>query len=267
MKCSKCHSEIPQNAKFCPNCGEKIETTPIIKDVKENKKSNKESMMLFILVLCMIAASIYFIFAEHPSSFQSVALSSASPAATAHSAAPPPPKYTDTEKEAAREKVREILGDQYKRYDEVKKISFYTPWKNGKIPARDGIYWTVTEKDGGLTLHTIIVNFSTDTEWIFWYKLDFSTTEGNWIYTITGSFPEQDSGGKSTEIVMGGKYEELSVPFNELEKGYKLLVNGTNSIIRLEGKNSYFDYHLTQHDIDYLKQGIELDNQLKIIRS
>lgn len=193
------------------------------------------------------------------------AASTQSKASSAAYSASSTPKYTEEQKQNAKQRIQEILDSQNQQYDEVKKITLYFPWDNYSIPAKTGIYWIASNEKGDLHLLTKVIQFSTNTEWVFWNKLNFSTDEGNWVYRIKGNFPEQNSGGKSTTIVMGGKYESLGLQFSELKKGYQLLVNGTNPIIRFEGNNSYYDYHLTSDDIAYLKQGIELDDLMKIV--
>ena len=64
MNCKKCHSQLPQNAKFCPQCGEKIvvkhkdparkvstsskESSPLV------KKSNAYTFILFAVIAAFV---------------------------------------------------------------------------------------------------------------------------------------------------------------------------------------------------------------------
>lgn len=100
--------------------------------------------------------------------------------------------------------------------------------------------------------------------WVFWDKIIFSTNEQNWEYSI-GSFVGQSGGGKSIEIVWGGKYEFLDLPFSKLNKGFSMLTSGKNSIIRLQGKENQFDYRPTEKDLNNFKNALKFEADSQVI--
>ncbi len=173
-------------------------------------------------------------------------------------------EITMEQKKQATGEILRILGAMPQNKDEVEKKIWYQPWGNKAYPAKNAIYWYAGNKDDHVWMRAFIVNFSTDMGWVFWDKIIFSTTEKNWEYKIKNVFAGQSGGGKSTDIVRGGKYETLDIPIAEVIQGYKLLINGNNPIIRLEGKERYYDYKLTKTDIEHLKTGIYLYEQLQV---
>jgi len=171
---------------------------------------------------------------------------------------------------AASQEILQILGSLPTEIDNVEKITWYQPWGSGPFPAEDNIYWYAGSKDNEVRLRTLIVNFSSDSSWIFWDRVIFSTDQGRWEYDIR-SYKGEEKGGKKTEVVMGGKYETLDVPYYNLSKGYQLLIDGTNPIIRLEGKQYYSDIQITPAQMEKVKQGARLNYLLaetygKIVR-
>jgi len=170
----------------------------------------------------------------------------------------------DEQRKTANKEVIDELGTFVKKVDEVEKSEWYTPWHDG-YPAETAIYWYV-----GLTPQDYVnqriklVHFSSGTNWVFWDNVTFSTAEKNWKHEI-GSFAGQSGNGKSTQIVMGGKYETLDVPFEKLLEGIKLVTSGTNPIIRLSGKQYVHDIRLTDTDIQNLKRALIFYENSKII--
>lgn len=169
----------------------------------------------------------------------------------------------EQKKQASSETIR-ILNNMPKKTDEVEKMSWFTPWGTGSYPAEDAVYWYAGRKGNDVWLRAKIVNFTSSMGWVFWDKVIFSTTDKNWEYEIKDNFAGQTGGGKHTQVVMGGKYETLDVPLKDLYEGYKLLITGKNPIIRLKGKEGKYDYRLTGDDLEHIKTGIYLYDQLKV---
>ena len=174
------------------------------------------------------------------------------------------------DKKAASQEILQILGALPMRKDEVEKTNWYQPWGDREYPAEDNVYWYAGNKNDQVWMRTLIVNFSSDIDWVFWDKLIFSTDQGRWEYNI-GSFAGQSGNGKHTQVVMGGKYETLDVPYYNLFRGYQLLVDGTNPIIRLQGKEYHVDIRISPAQMETIKQGVRLSYLLsktegKIIR-
>ena len=169
----------------------------------------------------------------------------------------------EQKKQASAEIIR-ILNSMPQQTDEVEKLTWYKPWGSGGYPAQDAVYWYAGKKNDSVWMRAKIVNFTSSTGWVFWDKITFSTADKNIEYKIKDCFAGQSGGGKSTQIVYGGKYETLDVPFSDLDEGYRLLVNGKNPIIRLTGREHYYDYRLTENDINHLKTGIYLFDQMKV---
>jgi alanine-alpha-ketoisovalerate/valine-pyruvate aminotransferase len=176
-----------------------------------------------------------------------------------------PPIPTMEDKKKASAEVLKIIGEMPYKTDEVEKMTWYTPWGKGSYGAQDAIYWYVGRKQDNVWMRALIVNFTKSMDWVFWDKVIFSTAEKNWEYKLKNVFAGQSGGGKHTQIVMGGKYETMDVPYEEVKTGYELLIKGTNPIIRLSGNEHHYDYKLTQEDINHLKTGVYLANELKII--
>ena len=63
---------------------------------------------------------------------------------------------------------------------------------------------------------------------------------------------------------MGGKYEFFDVTFDKLAPGIKILIEGTNPTIRLQGKEAKYDYIVPESQIEHLKAGYQLYEDLKV---
>lgn len=166
-------------------------------------------------------------------------------------------------KEQAILEIKRILNSVPQSKDEVEKTIWYKPWGNDNLPAKDGVYWYAIEKDGKINLYAMLVNYTNGIDWVFWDRVIFSTENENWKYDIKNCFAGQSGGGKGTKIVMGGKYEYLNARFDDLEKGFLLLVKSSKPIIRFQGERSHYDYYLTQEDINLFNTGLYLNEQLK----
>ena len=169
-------------------------------------------------------------------------------------------------KEKAKAEVLKILNSMSSHTDQVEKVTWYTPWSGENYPAESAIYWYAAKKDNRVWLRAKIVHYSSGINWVFWDKAIFSTPEKNWTYQIKNVFAGQSGGGKSTQIVMGGKYETLDANFEELKPGYQLLANSKGpNVIRLEGKEYKFDYKPDNTDLSHIKTGLYLYEQLSLI--
>ncbi len=166
--------------------------------------------------------------------------------------------------EDANSEMKEILQNFYVQTDEVEKMTWYMPYQE-VYPAETRLYWYAGVKEKHIWERAKMVHFSDDMDWVFWKKLIFSTDQGRWEYnlkTIIG----QD-GEKDTQIVMGGKYETADIPFDEIKPGIKLLITGTNPIIRLKGEKHHKDYYLSTDEIEYLKTGYRLSDLQEVTKN
>lgn len=169
-------------------------------------------------------------------------------------------------KEKAKAEVVKILNSMSSHTDQVEKVTWYTPWSGENYPAESAIYWYAAKKDNRVWMRAKVVHYSSSINWVFWDKAIFSTPEKNWTYQMKNVFAGQSGGGKSTQIVMGGKYETLDVNFEELQPGYQLLANSKGAnVIRLEGKEYKFDYKPNSTDLSHIKTGLYLYEQLNLI--
>lgn len=171
-------------------------------------------------------------------------------------------KLNDEQKQEKSNDALAILGQLPQSEDKVEKTIAYKPWGD-VIPPQNAIYWYAINKDKNITERIKIVNFSDGINWVFWDKIIFSTDQNRWDYDIN-SFAGQSGGGKSTQIVMGGKYEFFDVTFDKLAPGIKILIEGTNPTIRLQGKEAKYDYIVPESQIEHLKAGYQLYEDLKV---
>ena len=145
--------------------------------------------------------------------------------------------------------IQSVLNNFSFQYDEVQKFKWYHSWEGDSYPPRDAAHWYIIERNGQYKLRAFLVDFDDSVKWVFWDRVVFSTESENWTYFIRNCFAGQSGGGKSTEIVQGGKYETLDVPFSQVEYGYKLLAKGNNPIIRFQSEEAYHDYYLTSESV------------------
>lgn len=171
--------------------------------------------------------------------------------------------YSEAQKKEANGEIVKVLSDMRKNYDEVEKNTSYSNLSTDKYPPQDGLYWKVIIKDGRMDEFFSIVNFTNSHQigWIFWNEVIFSTNEKTWKYDIGSG---HSGGGKHTEVVWGGKYETLSVPIEKIAPGLKVLINGTNPIIRLQGKEHKYDMKLTDNDLNIINTAMYVYEQSKI---
>lgn len=162
--------------------------------------------------------------------------------------------------------IQSVLNNFSFQYDEVQKFKWYHSWEGDSYPPRDAAHWYIIERNGQYKLRAFLVDFDDSVKWVFWDRVVFSTESENWTYFIRNCFAGQSGGGKSTEIVQGGKYETLDVPFSQVEYGYKLLAKGNNPIIRFQSEEAYHDYYLTSDDVNTLNTALYLSEQLRKIK-
>lgn len=167
------------------------------------------------------------------------------------------------EKEQVKATVMDILNHTSQRTDEVEKVTWYESPGSQKYEPINNIYWSVMVNRNMDTKEFLtFVTYSDFTlESVLWNKLTFSTNEQNWEYYIGSSVKGK---GKDTQIVHGGgRYEFFDVQYDKVEKGIKLLVEGTNPIIRYSGMTYHQDYHVPPEVIQELKKALTLHENLK----
>ena len=126
------------------------------------------------------------------------------------------------------------------------------------------VYWAAkVDGDQKVSQFLKFVHFDSGLDWVFWDKLIFSTDQGKWELQLN-TFAGQSGDGKNTQIVMGGKYETLDIPYDKAYDGIKLLLDGTNPIIRYQGKKYKFDYHVPQETLQELQRSMKLYEDLKV---
>ena len=252
----------------CPFCKEYIKPPPSAPDASppvtvsessanEHAVTNKTKIIIALVGVGAVVFSSLLYSHRHPNKV--TAPSSAQPTQSTQSAK----TVTVEQKKEASQEILQILGSVPMKVDEVEKRNVYCPWGIGAVPLENNTYWYVINKDSDVRLRTLIFNFSTDTEWVFWDKVIFSTSQGRWEYSI-GSFVGQSGGGKKTDVFIGGKYERLDLPYEKLAPGYKLLLEGSNPIIRLQGPDAHFDMHLSAAQMEQITTGYRLYELLEI---
>ncbi|SHK04684.1 zinc-ribbon domain-containing protein [Propionispora hippei] len=266
--CQKCGNESADDVNFCGSCGNKlgeprsevqasIPQPTFNQPPQANKQSDKKKGCIGCLAIIVFFIIIVAIFGS---------------CSNKNSTPPAEPAVTQEKTEKDKEKaiadankaVIDMLGTFYKKTDEVEKTEWYTQWQ-GSYPAETAVYWYVgLNSDDIINQRVKIVHFSSDIDWVFWDKIIFSTTEKKWDYDI-GSFAGQSGGGKSTQIVMGGKYETVDLPIKKVIQGVEIVTNGSNPIIRLQGKEHHYDIKLSSKDIDNLKNAIAFSKNAEII--
>ena len=144
---------------------------------------------------------------------------------------------TAEQKEQAKNDALAILQATPQSVDEVEKVTWYK-----------------------------FVHFDSGIDWVFWDKVIFSTDQGKWELKLN-TFAGQSGDGKDTQIVMGGKYETLDIPYDKAYEGIKLLLEGTNPIIRYQGEKAKYDYHVPAETLQELQRSMQLHQDLKLINN
>lgn len=175
------------------------------------------------------------------------------------------PKYTIEQTKQANAETLRILGAIPMESDPVEKITWYRPEGNSDLSPYSRIRWYAGAQPMGTStndtfvwMRVNIIHYSTGTDWVFWKKLIFSTDQGNWEYYL------DPSDTKNTKVVSGGKYETADLKFTDIKQGVKLLITGTNPIIRLSGTGKYYDMQISPETIESLKTAYYLSDQLAV---
>ena len=173
------------------------------------------------------------------------------------------------DKKAVYAEINEILDSDIVKTekDATERTTFYRPFTGfGLYPS-----WQVTQIGDTVRMDAVIVD---GTKWekskgmdslVYWHTIIFLTDEKKWEYQI----PHCDGstgGGKEVSKNNTGMYEYYETQFNNLSPGYRLLVEGTNPIIRLKGVNKRKDIKVTEEMITALKTGLRLDELFIITR-
>ena len=153
---------------------------------------------------------------------------------------------TAEQKEQAKNDALAILQATPQSVDEVEKVTWYKSWGADKYPPMSNVYWAA-KVDGDK-------------------KVIFSTDQGKWELKLK-TFAGQSGDGKDTQIVMGGKYETLDIPYDKAYEGIKLLLEGTNPIIRYQGEKAKYDYHVPAETLQELQRSMQLHQDLKLIKN
>ena len=216
----------------------------------EDKKKHSKSKS-FLYALCMLSISFFLInilFSHYTNSSSSESTYM---------------QLQPEEKEQIKTAAIDILNHMSQHTDEVEKVTWYESPGAQKYEPINNIYWSVeVNRNMNTQQFLTFVTYSDFTmESIFWNKLTFSTNEENWEYYIGSGVT---GNGKDTQIIHGGgRYEFFAVQYDKVEKGIKLLVEGTNPIIRYSGMSYYQDYHVPPEVIQELKRAIALHDHLE----
>lgn len=169
------------------------------------------------------------------------------------------------DKKAISDEIIQILSEIPQEQDEVEHQINYKSWGTDKIPAQTALYWSVSLKDDNLSKIKIqVVHFTSDTEWVFWDNMIFSNGDNKWEKKLN-TFAGQSGDGKSTQIVMGGKYETWQGPLTDVREGIEVLTNGGGKpILRLSGKYKD-DVYPSAEDIQRMKTALRLQTLLEQI--
>lgn len=174
---------------------------------------------------------------------------------------------TAEQKEQAKNDALAILQATPQSVDEVEKVTWYKSWGTDKYPPISNVYWTAkVDGDKKVSQHLKFVHFDSGIDWVFWDKVIFSTDQGKWELKLN-TFAGQSGDGKNTQIVMGGKYETLDIPYDKAYEGIKLLLEGTNPIIRYQGEKAKYDYHVPAETLQELQRSMQLHQDLKLINN
>lgn len=174
---------------------------------------------------------------------------------------------TAEQKEQAKSDALAILQATPQSIDEVEKVTWYKSWGPDQYPPMSNVYWAAkVDGDQKVSQFLKFVHFDSGLDWVFWDKLIFSTDQGKWELQLN-TFAGQSGDGKNTQIVMGGKYETLDIPYDKAYDGIKLLLDGTNPIIRYQGKKYKFDYHVPQETLQELQRSMKLYEDLKVVKN
>lgn len=157
-------------------------------------------------------------------------------------------------KEARKKFLYNFIDNSKQDYDQANQItwvdSYSSPFGHKGVLAYMGIQGR--EKNGKKWLRARL-HYS-DSSWVFFNKVVFSTADSNWTYVVPGRV--------TRDVVNGGIHETYDVDFDDLKPGIELLVNGKNPRIDFFGKDYRDGIYLNQDAVNNLKTYLELDQAI-----
>lgn len=168
-----------------------------------------------------------------------------------------------TKKADAEKEIYTILNNTNFEYDQVdREYKFYSSSQRA-IQPNNSVSWVAFVDSSGHLVGPFIklVTFAPldiSTNWIFWDKLTFSSSEGKYDCTMRGVIAGQSGGGKNIRLDDSGAYEYALLTIPETDEGMRILTQGSNPIIRYRGSQYYKDYTLSSEEIEQLKTALTL---------
>lgn len=236
-------------------------------------KPNKRSISTGIVAIIIFSFAGYTIHTNHSSHHIDSSASNVKPTMDTTSKKNDSAIKQSEAKNAAENTVYTILSNTAFKYDSVdREYVFYGDINKSSLVPYDHLTWKLFIESDGKVVGPYIrfvthQNLDLSTNWIFWDQLTFSSSVGKYDYTMPDVIAGQAYGGKGTQLDDSGTYEYALIPLRLIQNGISILTTGNSPVIRYRGNQYYYDYHVTQEEIEQLKIAIELAKNLTIINN
>lgn len=165
----------------------------------------------------------------------------------------------------AQKNVADILKECKQSYDKIDDSRCFFSLLPDLVPTQDGqinccITWVATTDGEKCNLDLYIREEST--RWIFWDEFTFYSDIGRYKYKMNEKHDARFD-GKIEKVFNMYVSEGYVHSFKDFKDQIKILTDGQAPVIRLSGVKGIHDHYLSTEEIESLKTGLILYNELE----